>query len=431
MAFAAAAFAAAELLIALTLGRFFDWGRAEALLFFAWRPWLLIAAALLAARFTWPRRLLFYASALLLAGLCESLLLLRIGASDPWPEMLRGLEAAALILVPADLLIQAGRKWYGKTGMAGAAAAMAVLLIVTPLRGVYDSVALGPSEGAAARNKPHLLLMTSLPIVWGERGAFDPASRPAAAYRVLQQEYEVRPIDVLDEAGLGRGRLLLLAQPRWLAPAELATLDSWIRRGGRALILADPVLAWPSDLPPGDIRRPVPSSLLGPLLAHWDLDLLPPSRPGLETGWARPADGPPRRGKLLMDSPGTLYSHGRGCRPGPAWFAACTIGSGRVFLIADADLMRDDLWAAPGPDGAARHRRISDNPLIVADLLDRLAGLQRPRAMRPVAWAHSEVPRESVLAWALLPMILVICGGFLWIWLGRPKPQTYPQGYKE
>jgi hypothetical protein len=87
------------------------------------------------------------------------------------------------------------------------------------------------------------MLMTGLPIVWGEAGPFDPASKPAAAYVELQREFAFRPVDVLDADSLGRGKLLFLAQPQRLAPAELAALDAWIRGGGRALILTDPMLA--------------------------------------------------------------------------------------------------------------------------------------------------------------------------------------------
>ena len=67
--------------------------------------------------------------------------------------------------------------------------------------------------------KPELTLMTGLPLVWGETGPFDPASRPAAAYASLRREFAVRPIDYLDAPALGDSRLLLLAQPRTLAPA--------------------------------------------------------------------------------------------------------------------------------------------------------------------------------------------------------------------
>jgi hypothetical protein len=431
IALAAAAFAAAELILTVTFGRFFEWGRAEALLFFAWRPWLLIVAAAFASHLRWPRRLLFYLLALLAAGLGESFLLLPIGASDPWPEMLRGLLAAGLLLIPVDLLVRAGRRWFGKAGAAAAAMAAILLLLVPGLRAPYDALAVGPETGAPSGSvRPPLLVMTSLPIVWGERGAFDPGSGPSETYRALQEEYEVRPIDLLDEASLARGRLLLLAQPRWLAPSELAALDSWVRRGGAVLILADPALAWPSDLPLGDLRRPVPASLLAPLLAHWRLELRPPARPRLATIWTgTPAR--PLRSKLVLDSPGR-FAGGRGtCAIGlNGYFADCRIGVGKAALVADADLLRDDLWMAPGSDGAARHRRIADNPLVVADMLDTLAGVKRGRVRRPVAWAEAGPSRGPAMAAAFLPAILLAGVGLLLIWRARSKPQTYPQDYK-
>jgi len=51
-----------------------------------------------------------------------------------------------------------------------------------------------------------------------------------------------KPIDDLQKLKAERVRAVLLAQPRALRPAELAAFDSWIRDGGRALVLADPAL---------------------------------------------------------------------------------------------------------------------------------------------------------------------------------------------
>ena len=99
-------------------------------------------------------------------------------------------------------------------------------------------------------------------------------------------------------------------------------------------------------------------------------------------------------------------------------------------MIADADLLRDDLWMAPGPDGAARHRRIADNPLAVADLLDALAGRERPRLRRPVAWAKPGPARVTALVPAMLPVILLALAGLLPVWRRRFRPQRYPQDYK-
>jgi hypothetical protein len=36
------------------------------------------------------------------------------------------------------------------------------------------------------------------------------------------------------------------------------------------------------------------------------------------------------------------------------YLAACAIGRGRAWLVADADLLHDEMWAAPTPRGAER-----------------------------------------------------------------------------
>lgn len=206
------------------------------------------------------------------------------------------------------------------------------------------------------------MLMTGLPLVWGEKGPFEGGSRPAAAYVGLAGEFDLRPVDVLDARTLERGRNLFLAQPYRLAPAELAALDGWIRRGGRALILTDPVLAWPSTLPLGDIRRPPSTGLLAPLLGHWRVTLEPPAETGqVEVRW--------NGRRILLDSPGRLRSAGPECVVEAEWTARCRLGRGTVRLVADADLMRDSLWESSG----------ADNPAVVGEWLDELAGVSRSR----------------------------------------------------
>jgi hypothetical protein len=257
---------------------------------------------------------------------------------------------------------------------------------------------LGGAAAHASEAKPDLMLLTGLPIIWGEGGAFDPQSRPAASYRMLQAEFRVRTLDVLDDASLGRGRLLLLAQPRALAPEELVALDAWVRRGGRVLILTDPRLVWPSELPLGDVRRPPAIGLLDPLLTHWGLRL----EPGGKGIVARDLPGGRR---LRMAAPGRFIAMKRACSTTDGLWARCRLGSGEALLLADADLMHDGLWAAEDEDAGWRNRT-ADNPLILADRLDSLAGVQRERIAPRIDWQQEGAGRPLAL-WLGVPALLI------------------------
>jgi hypothetical protein len=395
----AAFYALAELGLALLLG-FFRLGRAEALLFLAVRPWLLIVAAAAVARRPLRSRAIFYGSALLLAASSESIFLLGLGADNPWPEAGRGLIAGAMVAIVADAAIQIGRRMLPRFGALLGALALAALLLLPGALRPYESIVLGSGDSQAAE-RHDLMLMSALPLEWGEAGPLDPSSRPAAAYRMLAKEFAIRPLDVLEDASLASGRLLLLAQPRALAPAELVAVDAWVRRGGKALILTDPALTWPSELPLGDIRRPPAIGLLGPLLTHWGLDLVPPEH---RAAVIKPS-GPQER-RLAMFAPGRFVKTGGSCaveRQGH--IARCSVGKGKAILVADADMMHDRLWVGPGADGAERHARISDNPLLIADWLDELQGSERQRAAPPVQWIASDQDPLTALFLALLPLL--------------------------
>ena len=375
--------------------------RAEALDVLAVRPWLLVPLALAAGRLSLPWRVSGYAGFLLLAGVTESLYLIGIGNPDPWPKMVRGWAAAILLLAPVDLALHLARRT--RTGWAPILLAAGILLLfaLPAALAPYRAIVVGAAADRPAQTKPELLLMTALPIVWGEGGAFDPHSRPALAYRALQEAFAIRPIDSLDARTLGGARLLLLAHPRWLAPAELIAVDDWARGGGRILILTDPQLQWPTDLPLGDIRRPPPIGLLKPLLDHWGLAIA-----GVQPGQRVVFNGQRR---LVFDHPGRFVSRvAAACRVIRAYRAECRLGAGRATLIADADLLRDDLWSAPGPDGDTRHRRLADNPLALANMLDRLSGFEREPVRAAVRWASPTMSPRRALILAILPLLGVL-----------------------
>ena len=76
----------------------------------------------------------------------------------------------------------------------------------------------------------------------------------------------------------------------------LVELDQWVRGGGRLLLLADPMLEWPSERPLGDRLRPPPAFADTGLLAHWGLRLeRPDSAEPVERTIAGIASWSPRR----------------------------------------------------------------------------------------------------------------------------------------
>jgi len=188
-----------------------------------------------------------------------------------------------------------------------------------------------PAGAGPAPERPELLVLTSLPIVFPEGFSLESPASPAL--EALDSRYRVRPISLADQASLGRGRLLLMAQPR-AQPAEvLVELDQWVRGGGRVLLLADPMLEWPSERPLGDALRPPLAFADTGLLGHWGLRLDAPESPG-------PAAFKVAGTAVLTRSPGTLVATGNQCRvDSGGLLARCRLERGKATVIADADLL--------------------------------------------------------------------------------------------
>jgi hypothetical protein len=193
-----------------------------------------------------------------------------------------------------------------------------LLLVRSP-----DKLAPRPSA-----ERPPLLLLTSLPLVFGEQFSLQSGGSPALT--ALETRYKVLPISVSDPRELAKGRLLLMAQPSPQAPENLVSLDNWVRSGGRALLLADPMLEWPSSRPLGDPLRPPPMFVDTGLLGHWGLRLDAPDDPGPRTRKLARFD-------VLTDSPGSLT--GRCRTESQGLIADCRIGKGRAIIIADSDFL--------------------------------------------------------------------------------------------
>lgn len=182
--------------------------------------------------------------------------------------------------------------------------------------------------------------MSTLPLYWGEGGDVGALLRSDAEASwvrgALESRFALEPLDVLDEAALAALDRLALAQPRILTPAENVALDAWVRRGGRLLIFADPMLTRHSRYGIGDKRRPQDVVLLSPILTHWGLALsFDPEQgegerlveiagsaiPVALAGVLRPLPGSP----CDVEADGLL--------------ARCRIGAGRVTIFADAAVL--------------------------------------------------------------------------------------------
>jgi hypothetical protein len=178
--------------------------------------------------------------------------------------------------------------------------------------------------------RPSLLLLTSLPLIFGEDFSLRGGS---PALRRMQARYSVVPIGVTSPDELAKGRLLLMAQPLAQTAENLVALDGWVRGGGRVLLLADPLLEWPSKRPLGDPLRPPPMFADTGLLAHWGLRL---DAPGERGAAFRKLGGY----RIVSVSPGSLYG---ACGISPdRLLANCSIGKGRAIVVADADFIGAD-----------------------------------------------------------------------------------------
>lgn len=183
-----------------------------------------------------------------------------------------------------------------------------------------------PPPAAAA--KPKLMLLTTLPLVFGEQFGLEGGGSPAL--KALETRYTVNPVGVADSATLKQGQLLLMAHPLAQPAEALVDLDRWVRSGGRLLLLADPLLEWPSERPLGDTLRPPPAFADTGLLRHWGLRLDAPDERG---------PGSRRLGgyEVLTNSPGALAGR---CPVSPDRLVArCRIGKGEATIVADADFL--------------------------------------------------------------------------------------------
>ena len=193
------------------------------------------------------------------------------------------------------------------------------------------------SEEAAPK---HLVgLFSTLPIYWGEGDMaeiLDGSNSRDWVRDIIEQRFDIEPLDTVEPDAIDGLDRIIMAQPRPLAPSENVALDNWVRAGGRLLIFADPLLTRHSDFALGDRRRPQDVVLLSPILTRWGLEL-------------RFDDAQPSEERLIsafcnqypVNLAGQFVATGDGkCTISEAGlFAWCSVGNGRVTLMADAAIL--------------------------------------------------------------------------------------------
>lgn len=351
--------------------------------------------------------------AVVLAGL---FLVMRTGQADPWlwggPAFVfltaAGFFAGRSVALASAVGAVLGVLLFcflaaGQGPMSGAALGLLALSLLSGLGGAMLRVPvlralgcgllgcaallmwLGPRDRVAASAvRPSLAVMTALPLFWEEGGM---VRVDAPIIDMLRARFEVRAVD--SPADVGAGGRLLLAQPRDPGPAGLVAIDAWVREGGRVLVLADPLLAWPSRLPMGDRRRAPNATALGPLLMHWGVVL-----ESMDVGEARRFL---RNGRLVTTlAAGRLRATAPGCRATEGGLVMrCAVGRGEAVIVADADLLDDRLWLADPVRPRESRAWVADTPDVIAEWL----GVPIQAGRR---WLRDGAALREAVRWALL-----------------------------
>lgn len=216
---------------------------------------------------------------------------------------------------------------------------LAKLALVFATSGCNAAPDAPPVPTEMTMERAELALMSSLPIYWGEAAEFGDiltdGAKPGWVRGALERRFRLTPVDTLDDAALSGVETLLLAQPRALSGEENVALDAWVRRGGKLLLFADPMLTTHSRFTIGDKRRPQDVILLSPILTHW----------GLTLGFDEDQQSGERMvsvggASIPVDLAGTItLEPASPCKATAAVLARCRIGEGRVTILADAAVL--------------------------------------------------------------------------------------------
>ncbi|TCD06187.1 hypothetical protein EYB45_00090 [Erythrobacteraceae bacterium CFH 75059] len=202
------------------------------------------------------------------------------------------------------------------------------------------------ARGTAVQERTALGFISGLPIYWGEPdGVADALRGPQETHwarTVLEERHELVPLDRLgDDQGVPVSELaglrhLFIAQPRAITAADNVALDRWVREGGRAILVLDPLVTEHSRYPLGDPRRFNDVALVPPVVARWGLAMVIPDnqQDAVTVGHASLPLDQHAEWRVLDgggDRPCTIGAGGV--------LAICRVGEGRVLLVADTAFM--------------------------------------------------------------------------------------------
>ncbi len=289
------------------------------------------------------------------------------------------------------------------------ASAMIVAALLIP-RLVDDGLR---DRAAPDAPRPTVAVVSALPLQGVPMGATQglPAAESiglrSPIWAVLEELVDLRALDAVDDKALAGVDRILLAQPRALTPVELVVLDAWVRGGGEAVILSDPLLQWPDPRPLAHPMRAPLTSLLDPLLTHWGLRLEAAEISVGDESVRRRAMASGAMVQLAAASRFTKIGNSGSCMlSDEGLIATCRIGAGRARLMADADWINDAYWTL-SPEQPSRQRAET------SDAVDMLVAWLRGEEVvtgRWTTWVSSEGAVIAGLRAALILILLLALG---------------------
>ncbi len=328
-----------------------------------------------------------------------------------------GMVLLAVSLALAAMGLRVGQRFNLAKRFAVASAMIVAALLIPRL--VDDGLR---DHAAPDAPRPVVAVLSALPLQGVPMGASQ--SLPAAEsiglrspiWAALEKRIDLHALDALDEKALAGVDRILLAQPRALSPVEFVVLDAWVRRGGEAVILSDPLLQWTDPRPLAHPMRAPLTSLLDPLLTHWGLRLEPAEISVGEAPVQRRAMESRAMVQLAAASRFTKISNSGSCiLSDEGLIATCRIGAGRARLMADADWINDAYWTL-SPEQPHNQRAQT------SDAVDMLVAWLRGEEVvtgRWVTWVASEGALIAGLRAGLILLLLLALGD--WMLARRPS----------